>query len=240
MGFTATNASKYTPTLTSSDVSVFHRRITSDKIAVAKGHRKELDADQRAAVDRILVNIPAEATGSEVERVLWEGANAMAGHSEFGFFFIRAAYEMSPDVLDVLIQFGADITRTISSPNTYYSAMHAATLGRQLNTVKYLVTLGHAIDSPNDAGETPLHLAVRTPGAYEVARYLVGLGADVNYEAKEGKTPLQATLKATKVEGKERGLLIELLLAHGAERDVSKELENRMGNSKGRSVLGLT
>lgn len=239
-GVETMTASKHVPTLTNSDVSVFHKSITSDKIAVAKGHRKELDTDQRVAVDRILVNIPAGATGAEVERVLWEGANPMATHTDFGYFFIRAAYEMSTEVLDVLIQFGADVTRTVTTSITNYSAIHAATSGGQLATVKYLVALRHSIDSLNTIGETPLHLAVKTPGTFEIARYLVGVGSDVNHEADDGQTPLQATLKATQLEGKERGLLIELLLAHGAEGEVTRDMENRRGYSKGRSVLGLT
>ncbi|KAF1846529.1 uncharacterized protein K460DRAFT_377701 [Cucurbitaria berberidis CBS 394.84] len=235
-----TQADRYTRTMSGSDVSVIHKNITSDKIAVAKGNRKDLDIDQRVAVDRILANVPAEATAEEVERILWEGANSSVVHPDFGYFFIRAAHEMSPSVLQVLIEFGADITRTTSSSSRYYSAMHAATTGRQLDTVKYLVLCGHSIDMPNTLGETPLHLAVKTPGAYEVARYLVNLGADVNQETHSGDTPLQATLTEPMLEGKERSMLIELLLAHGAEGEVNKDMEARRGNSKGRHVLGLS
>jgi hypothetical protein len=220
-------------------VSVFHKKITSDRIAVTKAKRKDLDLDQRSAVDKILANIPSEVTSAEVERVIWEGANPMAPHPEFGYFFIRAAYEMVPDVLALLMEFGADITRTVPAPIPYYSAMHAATLGRQLDTVHLLASIGHPIDSPNHLGETPLHLAARTPGAYEIARVLVYMGADVNHEAQDRHTPLQVALKTSRLEGKERSLLIELLLAHGAEGEVKRGLERR-GNEKGRSVLGLT
>ncbi|KAH7398515.1 hypothetical protein BKA66DRAFT_407368 [Pyrenochaeta sp. MPI-SDFR-AT-0127] len=233
-------ASKYSPTMSTSDVSVFHQKLTSDRIAVTKANRKDLDVDQRAAVDRILANIPAEATAAEVERVLWEGANPMVSHPEFGYFFIRAAYEMSPDVLKVLLDFGADITRTTSAPNYHYSAMHAAALGRQLNTIQYLVSLGQSIDCTNNLGETPLHLAVKTPGGYEVAKYLLEVGADVNHEAKSGSTPLQVTLNATQLEGKQRGMFIGLLRSHGAEGDVSRDMDGRRGDSKGRSVLGIS
>lgn len=236
----ATEIPRYSATMSSSDVSVFHKNITSDKIAVAKGNRKDLNVDHRVGVDRILANIPAEATAAEVEQILWEGANPMVVHPEFGYFFIRAAHELSPDVLKVLMDFGADITRTNSSSSRYYSAMHAATVGRQLGTVKYLVSLGHSIDISNTAGETPLHLAVMTHSAFEVARYLVNMGVDVNQETHNGDTPLQVTVTSTALEGKERSMFIELLLAHGAEGEVNKDLEGLRGNSKGRSVLGIT
>ncbi|CAN9115903.1 unnamed protein product [Alternaria alternata] len=232
--------SKYTSTMSSSDVSIFQKQITSDRIAVTKGKRKELEPNQRAAVDRILANIPSEATASEVERVIWEGANPMATHPEFGYFFIRAAYEMSPDVLTLLMDFGADITRNNPPPSSYYSAMHAATLGRQLDTVRYLAALGHSIDNPDYSGETPLHLACRTPGASAIAKYFIEAGVDVNSEAKNGRTPLQSALKAARLEGKERSMLIELLLAHGAEGEVKRDLDCGRGNEKGRHVLGLT
>jgi hypothetical protein len=227
-------------TMSSSDVSVFHRNLTSDKIAVAKGRRKDLDIDSRVGVDRILSNVPSDVTAGEVERILWEGANPMVAHPEFGYFYIRAAYEMAPDVLKVLMEYGADITRTVPAPNRYYSVMHAATLGRRLRTVNYLAATGHSIDCANSEGETPLHLAARTPGASDVAKYLADKGADVNHEANDGNTPLQRALTSTKLEGRERSEMIELLLAHGADGTVNQDLEGRRSNSKGLSILGIT
>jgi hypothetical protein len=238
LGPVSGQSSKHVSTVSSCDVSIFHKKITSDRIAVTKAKRKDLDPDQRSAVDKILANIPSEATSAEVERVIWEGANPMAVHPEFGYFFIKAAYEMIPDVLGLLMEFGADITRTVPAPTLYYSAMHAATLGRQLDTVRLLASIGHSIDSPNHLGETPLHLAARTPGAYEIARVLVYMGADVNHEARDGQTPLQVALKTSRLESRERSLLIEMLLAHGAEGEVKGGMERR-GNEKGRTVLGL-
>lgn len=233
-------AQEYSPTVSSSDVSIFHKRITSDKIAVAKGNRKDLDIDSRIGVDRILANIPSDATSAEVERVLWEGANPMVAHPEFGYFFIRAAHDMSSDILRVLMEYGADVTRTTS--NHYYSAMHAAVLGGQLEIVKSLTSLGHSIDATNTIGETPLHLAARTPGASlrEIARFLADKGADVNHEANDGNTPLQMALTATKLEGRERSLMIELLLSYGAEGELNQDLEGRRSNSKGLKVMGIT
>ncbi|KAL1605466.1 hypothetical protein SLS59_003268 [Nothophoma quercina] len=233
-------AQEYSPTVSSSDVSIIHKRITSDKIAVAKGNRKDLDIDSRIGVDRILANIPSDATSGEVERVLWEGANPMVAHPGFGFFFIRAAHDMSSDILRVLMEYGADITRTTT--NKYYSAMHAAVLGGQLEIVKSLTSLGHSIDATNTLGETPLHLAARTPGAQsrEIARFLADKGADVNHEANNGNSPLQMALTAKKLEGRERSLMIELLLSCGAEGELNQDLEGRRSNSKGMKIMGIT
>lgn len=231
-------AQEYSPTVSSSDISIFHKRITSDKIAVAKGNRKDLDIDSRIGVDRILANIPSDATSAEVERILWEGANPMVAHPEFGYFFIRAAHDMSSDILRVLIEYGADISRTV--PNQYHSAMHAAVLGGQLEIVKSLTSLGHSIDATNTLGETPLHHAARTPGANEIAKFLADKGADVNHEANDGNTPLRMALTSKTLEGRERSLMIELLLAYGAEGGLHQDLGGRRSNSKGLKVMGIT
>jgi hypothetical protein len=231
--------SKYTPSVASSNVSIIHKQLTCDKIAVAKANRKNLDVSSRVGVDRILANIPLDATAAEIGRVLWEGANPMVAHPDFGFFFIRAAYEMSPGVLKTLVEFGADITKSLPSSNRYYCAMHAATLGAQLDTIKYLASLGHSIHTANAAGETPLIIAVKTPGAYKAAKYLLDKGADVNHETEDGETPLYLALTSKVLEGRERSQMIELLLSCGAEGNISKESDDR-GDAKGRSILGIT
>jgi hypothetical protein len=232
-------AEEYSPTVSSSDVSIIYKQITSDKIAVAKGNRKNLDIDSRIGVDRILANIPSDATSAEVERVLWEGANPMVAHPEFGYFFIRAAHDMSSDILRVLMEYGADITRTTSTQ--VYSAMHAAVLGGQLEIVKSLTSLGHSIDATNALGETPLHLAARTPGPVmrEIARFLADKGADVNHEANDRNTPLKMALTAKQLEGRERSRMIELLLSYGAEGGLNHLDEHRC-NSKGLKLMGIT
>jgi len=137
------------------------------------------------------------------------------------------------------MEYGADITRTTSTQ--VYSAMHAAVLGGQLEIVKSLTSLGHSIDATNTLGETPLHLAARTPGPVmrEIARFLADKGADVNHEANDGNTPLKMALTAKKLEGRERSRMIELLLSYGAEGELNHLDEHRC-NSKGLKLMGIT
>jgi hypothetical protein len=233
-------SSRHTPSVASSNVSVIHKKITCDKIAVAKEHRKELDVSSRVGVDRILANVPVEAKATDVERILWEGANPMVTHPDFGYFFIRVAFEMSPEILQVLVAFGADITKTMPSPSKYHCVMHAAALGGRLDTVEHLTALGHSIDTANAKGETPLILSVKTTGAYNVAKYLLNMGADVNHETVDGETPLYLALTSKILEGRERSRMIELLVSHGAEGNVAKGKDLDRGDAKGRLILGIT
>jgi hypothetical protein len=233
-------SSRHTPSIASSNISIIHKKITCDKTAIAKENRKNLDVSSRVGVDRILANVPVEAKATDVERILWEGANPMVTHPDFGYFFIRVAFEMSPEILQVLVEFGADITRTLPSPNKYHCVMHAAALGGRLDTVTHLASLGHSIDATNTARETPLILSVKTTGAYHVTKYLLDMGADVNHETVDGETPLYLALTSKVLEGRERSRMIELLVSHGAEGNLTKDADRDRGDAKGRLILGIT
>jgi ankyrin repeat protein len=52
-----------------------------------------------------------------------------------------------------------------------------------------LVSKGAGVNTKNDEGSTPLHLACEFASA-ETVRFLVSKGADVNTKNDEGSTPL--------------------------------------------------
>jgi ankyrin repeat protein len=182
-----------------------------------------------------LKNISSRTTPGEVEQILWEGADPNAADLEFGTVLLRAAYAFSTDILRLLVEYGADLTQT--SHTLYYSAIHAAVLGKRLDNVQWLVEMGIYFDTPNQQGETPLHLAVKTSGGYPIARWLLEMGADVNREALDRTTPFQMVLESKKVESKERTMVMELLLAQGAVGEMSKD--STWSRGKGLSVLGI-
>ena len=224
--------------VSSDDVSIDHR-ITSDQLSVAIEKRKRLTKKQRLSIDKHLRSVSRNTSIDVIEQMLWEGANPNVEDDEFGFLYIRAAFELSTDALQLLAEYGADITKTMTT--TYHSALHAAVLGRQLDNLEYLINLGMPVDTPNADGETPLHLAVKTTGAYQMAKLLLESGADVNRDSNgdsnEDGTPFHLVMKTTRLDSRERSMMVELLLAHGAEGDFSVETTERRG--KGLSVLGL-
>ncbi|KAF2866272.1 hypothetical protein BDV95DRAFT_206084 [Massariosphaeria phaeospora] len=227
--------SAYAPTICNSEASILYQKITSDKVAIARAQRKELTKQQRTALDRNLCSITQMTAPSYVEKMLWQGADPKTEELEFGVFFLRAAYELSTDILDLLVEYGADITGTL--PNSYFSALHAAVLGNRLESVQYLLSLGMGVELANMSGETALHIAARTPGTYAIARYLLEVGADVNADTREGKSPLQVALTALTLDSRERTMMVELLHAHGADGELN--LESCATRGKGLSVLGL-
>ena len=58
-----------------------------------------------------------------------------------------------------------------------------------LEIVKFLLEKGASIDSKNDYGSTPLHLA-SMKGHLEIVKLLLGEGANIDAKDENGSTPL--------------------------------------------------
>jgi len=67
--------------------------------------------------------------------------------------------------------------------------LHMAAVG-ETELVKLLLEQGADVNAVNNAGETPLHKAVRYP-EYESVRELLRHGGDQNIRSAQGLTPLQ-------------------------------------------------
>ena len=94
-----------------------------------------------------------------------------------------------------------------------YDPIHAAASTGQTNIVKILIAKGADIDKQDDAGRTPLMLAI-LKNHIGLARWLIGKGADVNVSDKSGMTSLHWAAREN-----DRNL-VRLLIANGANVDV--------------------
>ena len=93
-------------------------------------------------------------------------------------------------VVALLADAGADLTTSCRSFGHRNTALHLATLVKDVRMVKLLTEHGASVDAVGRDGWTPLCLAARQ-GSVEVAKALIDAGADVFTTAGNGKLPLE-------------------------------------------------
>ena len=117
-----------------------------------------------------------------IESLLQQGANPNAIHPS-ARSVLTFAYTLGagPDILDLLIRYGADI-------NASHVLIRAALEG-DVETIQYLIQRGALINLPNIHGNTALHAAAVNshPGAVE---FLISHGANIYARNRDGKRPL--------------------------------------------------
>jgi ankyrin repeat protein len=135
-----------------------------------------------------LMEVTATGEYSAVQVLLEAGANP-DGHDESRDarpLFI-AAYEGRTDIVELLLQHGANIEALDSMEQ---SALHWARRGNQLAVVRLLLSRGAAVDSCGLNYESTLHSAV-AKGQLEICQLLLNHGADINKpDGNFGYTPL--------------------------------------------------
>ena len=108
------------------------------------------------------------------------------------------------EVVELLAEAKADMTLSCKTFGKNNTALHQATMLRDIKMINILAKHGAPMDAHGRDGWTPLALAVRS-GAEEVARALIAAGADAHAISGKGSTPLEvATIN-------NRQTLIELL-----------------------------
>jgi len=109
---------------------------------------------------------------------------------------MRAARNGDVEMLNVLLEHGADVNRVMSSGMT--ALLFASTANRRksahdaLAAAKVCVEHGANLNAQNAAGESALHLAVSTSD--DLVRYLAEHGARLDARDRQGRTPLDVAL----------------------------------------------
>jgi ankyrin repeat protein/L-ascorbate metabolism protein UlaG (beta-lactamase superfamily) len=139
----------------------------------------------------------------------------------------KNAYDLTPiehaigmnsvEITNLLVSKGADLK--VSS--TRLPLLHRAAVSQGVETLHFLLDRGFDIDEKDEAGRTPLILAIEF-GNMEAARALILRGADINLANSEGIVPMQIAVKKGSTD------LIDLFIAKKADLAV---VEGRTGKS---------
>ncbi len=158
-------------------------------------------------VHRINSDIPLRRpSGDEVDRLLALILDAKI--SDTGLALIKAAGNGDSELVEALLESGADINATNEQKQT---ALHNAANKGHTNIVKILLDSGANANATDMFGHTPLFIPVYI-GALDIVEELLNAGAHVDARSRiTGQTPLMFAVAGT------RTRVVEKLLEKGAD-----------------------
>ncbi|TKR68007.1 hypothetical protein L596_024060 [Steinernema carpocapsae] len=126
--------------------------------------------------------------------------------------------------IQILLDHGADINAIARPKQDLKTALHYAVLSGSTDLVQLLVENGASTQMPADYDRaTPLDLAVLTDNP-EMVNILLGAGANPNAMHSLVGSPLHFACSRTPIS--QRAEIIEILLKHGADVNLSKRYED--------------
>jgi ankyrin repeat protein len=129
-------------------------------------------------------------------------------------------------VIPMLLAHGADVDARNNSGRTPLHVASTSFICNDRDSAKLLLEYGADVNAMDFDGRTPLHLIARgvTDSSYNLfmAELLLEKGADVNAISNNGCSPLQEAMSNS---SEDRGILVAVLIAHGAEVSVLKNVD---------------
>jgi FOG: Ankyrin repeat len=196
--------SKFIQHIVNGDVDAVFKQLAADlTLATASA---EVGASRENAVDFFF---------TEIGHYLYAGDTALH----------MAAAAFQSRIAKLLVEHGADRfakNRRGQQPLHYAADSNHWEPDAQVETIKYLLSVGADPNVPDKSGVGPLHRAVRTRSAPAVLALLDG-GADPKAPNKAGSTPLHLAVQTTGRSGsgseharEQQAAIIKLLLQRGA------------------------
>jgi ankyrin repeat protein len=145
-------------------------------------------AEKPQANANAFVNLCRKGTVAQIEAKIKTGADVNASNKDgVSPFFMAAADNSNPEVLNVLIQAGANINKG----DLDRALLSAARYNSNPEVSSFLIQAGADINAKDSLfGETPLMKAAMSNKNPEVSLLLIQAGSDVEAKDKQGRTPL--------------------------------------------------
>ncbi|MCY4325522.1 MAG: ankyrin repeat domain-containing protein, partial [Betaproteobacteria bacterium] len=124
------------------------------------------------------------------------GVNLSLGERGFTPLHIAGMAASNPQVIDVLIAAGANISSKTAGGSTPLDA--AAAQNSEARVIDALIAAGADLESRDNEGNTPLHWAVHRNPNPQIARALIAAGADFESRNNEGEAPLHWAVTGSK------------------------------------------
>ena len=186
---------------------------------MSSSYKSKLGGDLRCAIlNRRIDQVRDILKDAQTEDLNWhDGYGQAALHN--------ASFENHPDIVELLLDHGADIEMLTSpdqmrpsyKPFFQSTPLMKACRFRSLSTVKLLLDRGANVHAKDSNGDTPLHEACRTGDSTDeknvVVEELLAYGADPNVKNNNGVTPLDY---ASWMDSKNGGFtkIIDILMRH--------------------------
>lgn len=122
---------------------------------------------------------------------------------------LEAASQGDVPIIELLTEFGADLTQTGAIP-LRKTALHVAVESKRLAAIEKLIELGISVNVEDESQTTPLHIAAKaTLNArdLEILRALIDAGADPSLMNKQGKTPAELVPRTSSARDEAMALL---------------------------------
>ena len=153
-------------------------------------HQKGIDVNSSNRNGATALIIAAEYGNDVMVRsLLRHGANALLRDCEDGTAIYRAMEKSHCSTVMAMLDSNIDLA---GKDNQGHSLLHSACLLKetQPDIVRQLINRGVGVDTQDDHGETPLHMACRV-GNLEVVKVLLDMNANPEIKDKYNRTPLR-------------------------------------------------